>query len=375
MARMVELIRNSAVPVNIMRSASRGALALPTAEMLEILVHLSLHPVFGTEATMTLAGWNEADLAAVVGDPSTPRSVLEYYLNPHNIRVGLLPKIIANSSVSIDDLRSLAATASVEIITAMLRSPRVQESADILRTLASNPRSRNIESPAARQILEEAAGLAAAEEQDVLGLAELDAYLKEHAAEIAAEEGKRFELVRGHPDEEDVLAVMWDELQPAADKAAAQPAQKPKAPPEDQERLSVLQKIARMTVGERVQLAMKGSKDERFVLIRDGSKVVSLAVLLSPKLSEQEMEMFAAMKNVQESVLRGIAANRKFMKQYSVVRALANNPRTPMDVGLTLLPHLLVMDLHHLSKNKNVGDTLRKLALKMHRDKSDTRKG
>jgi len=375
MARMVELIRNSAVPVNIMRSASRGALALPEGEMLEILVHLSSHPVFGTDATMTLAGWNEAELAAAVGDPSVPRSVLEYYLDTRNVRLGLLPTILANSAVTLDDLRTLAATASVEIISAMLHSPRVQQCAEVLKAMASNPRSRNVDSPAARQMLEEAAGMAAAGEEDVLGFAELDAYLKEHAEEIAAEEGNRFELVRGHPDEEDVLAVMWDELRPAADKAAPQPARKPNAPPEDEERLSVLQKIARMTVGERVQLAMKGSKDERFVLIRDGSKVVSLAVLDSPKISEQEMEMFAAMKNVQESVLRGIASKRKFMKQYSVIRALANNPRTPMDVGLTLLPHLLIMDLHHLSKNKNVGDTLRKLALKMYRDKSDTRKG
>jgi hypothetical protein len=75
-----------------------------------------------------------------------------------------------------------------------------------------------------------------------------------------------------------------------------------------------------MSVGERVQLAMKGTKDERFILIRDGSRVVSLAVLESPKVTDTEVEGFAAMKNVQEIVLRGIAAKRKFMKKYGVIR-------------------------------------------------------
>ena len=139
-------------------------------------------------------------------------------------------------------------------------------------------------------------------------------------------------------------------------------------------KLSTLQKLARMRVGERVQAAMKGNKDERFILIRDGAKVVALAVLESPKLTDSEVEMIAGMKNVQEAVLRGVAAKRKFMKNYAVIRALINNPRVPLDVSLPLMPHLLVMDLKHLSMNKNVSDLLRKLALKFFREKSESRK-
>ena len=136
-------------------------------------------------------------------------------------------------------------------------------------------------------------------------------------------------------------------------------------------RISPLQKISRLTVGERVQLAIKGNKEERFILIRDGSKVVSSAVLESPKVNDQEMEMFASMKNVQESVLRGIAGKRKFMKTYAVVRALANNPRCPLDVQLTIIKNLLNMDLRTLSMNKNVSETVRKVALKMFRERTE----
>ena len=84
--------------------------------------------------------------------------------------------------------------------------------------------------------------------------------------------------------------------------------------------------------------------------------------------------MFAAMKNVQESVLRGIAGKRKFMKLYPVLRALTSNPRCPLDVGLPLMKSLLVQDLRNLSMNKNVSDTLRKLAFKLHKEKSASKK-
>jgi len=67
----------------------------------------------------------------------------------------------------------------------------------------------------------------------------------------------------------------------------------------EQEHLSILQKIGRMRGGERIKLAVRGNREERMVLIRDRSKLVSLAVLESPKVNDAEMETFAAMKNVQ----------------------------------------------------------------------------
>jgi hypothetical protein len=102
--------------------------------------------------------------------------------------------------------------------------------------------------------------------------------------------------------------------------------------------------------------------------------VVSAAVLESPKLTDSEVETFASMKNVQESVLRGIANKRKFVKLYPVIRSLVNNPRTPIDVALPFLNHLLLMDLRSLSINKNVGDLLRKMALRLFKDRSETKK-
>ena len=106
--------------------------------------------------------------------------------------------------------------------------------------------------------------------------------------------------------------------------------QAPAAP----KRENTLQKINHLDVKGRIQLALKGNKEERSILIRDGTKVVALAVLEAPKISDGEVEKFALQKNVLEAVLRQIPLKRRFMKNYIVVRNLVSNPRTPLDLGL-----------------------------------------
>ena len=133
-----------------------------------------------------------------------------------------------------------------------------------------------------------------------------------------------------------------------------------------------MQKINGLDVKGRIQLALKGNKEERSILIRDGTKVVALAVLEAPKLSDGEVEKFALQKNVLEAVLRQIPLKRRFMKNYIVVRNLVSNPRTPLDLVLGLMKHLLTQDLKNISANKEVSETVRKLALKMYKQKLDT---
>ncbi len=367
MSRMLEMMKQSAVPANLMRTASRGALALPAPEMVEILVFLSGHPIFGEEAKMTLAGWDEKTALEIAKDPKTPVDVLMYFIDPKNLRPNLFNSLLENPSVPEARLQELGVTVSREFANAMLGSQRVRNSKDVLYALQRNPHLTNAEHIEIVKALHD--------EEEVLDMPELDEFLKKYATEIEAEQHKEFELVTTDGEEKDELEGLLKVAKATEDSKAADIAWSEKhARKEDHEKISTLQKIARMTVGERVQLAMKGNKDERFILIRDGAKVVSLAVLESPKLTDSEAETFAAMKNIQEIVLRTISTKRKFMKNYAIIRALANNPRTPLDVGLPLLGHLIALDLKHLSMNKNVSDTLRKLAAKMFREKTQSRK-
>jgi prophage antirepressor-like protein len=90
-------------------------------------------------------------------------------------------------------------------------------------------------------------------------------------------------------------------------------------------------------------------------------------VLQSPRLSETEVEAFAAMTNVSGEVLRTISLTRKYMKGYGVVRNLITNPKTPLDISLHLMPRLTAPDLAKLTSNKNVPETLKKAAINLNR--------
>jgi len=146
------------------------------------------------------------------------------------------------------------------------------------------------------------------------------------------------------------------------------------AEPDAHKRRTLLQQIAQMTVSQRVQFAMKGGSDARRTLIRDANKVVQRAVLQSPRLTDQEVESFAAMANLTDEILRLIAGNRVFRKNYVVVRNLLNNAKTPLDVSLHMLPLLNAVDLKKLAMNKNVPDTLRTTAAKLMRTRAEQKK-
>lgn len=125
-----------------------------------------------------------------------------------------------------------------------------------------------------------------------------------------------------------------------------------------------LERIAALNVAKRVALAMKGSREERGILIRDSNKMVAAAVLSGPKLTQTEVESIARMANVSDEILRIIAQTRAWVKNYGVVVALTKNPKTPVAVSMQLLSRLTERDLRVLSTDRNVPDLLRLTARK-----------
>jgi hypothetical protein len=131
----------------------------------------------------------------------------------------------------------------------------------------------------------------------------------------------------------------------------------------DETQQSVTQKLAVMGVAERMKAAMKGTKAERAILIRDPNKLVSASVLSSPKLAESEVENFAKLANVSEEILRTIGMNRGWTKNYGVVSALTRNPKTPLAVALRFVQRLNDRDLKMIALDRNLQEPL-KLAVK-----------
>lgn len=145
--------------------------------------------------------------------------------------------------------------------------------------------------------------------------------------------------------------------------------------PDRAKRQTLVQRLSRMRVVERVQLALKGNREDRTALIRDPCKVVQRAVLQSSRLTDQEVEAYASMASLSEEVLRLIAGNRNYRKNYAVLRNLLKNPKTPLDISLHLLPNLTPQDLKLLTANRNIPDTLRNSAMRLQRQRSETKPG
>jgi hypothetical protein len=135
-------------------------------------------------------------------------------------------------------------------------------------------------------------------------------------------------------------------------------------PATEEEKLSIVQRLATMAVPDKVKAAMKGSREMRAILIRDPNKLVALAVLSSPKMTETEVESIARMGSVSEDVLRTIAQSRAWTKNYGVVAALVKNAKTPLAMSLNMLNRLTEKDLKGLSTNRNIPETLRIAARK-----------
>jgi hypothetical protein len=418
MPRMIDVIRSSGANSNVMQTAARGALSVPPQEMLEILVYLATQTkIFAERARLTLAGWDETSSRKAAADPKTPKEVLAYLITPGNLRPTLLPALLENPSVSETSLAELAAAASRYMLETLVKSPRINQSQSILSALSSNPHlnpaqssaiseklasfalptTSQPESPAASPESSPVADFAPSEVPNQgspeTGTDEVPdemtaAYLTDHAGEISAEGNKPFQPIGGleelpadapmvldpAPAEAKTEAVASSSAHGAATAARKAPAVKKAYLSAEEQRGSALQKISKLGITGRIQLAMKGTKEERSLLIRDGTKIVALAVLESPKLTDSEVEKFANQKNVLEAVLRGISMKRRFMKQYAILRNLTFNPRTPIDVSLGLVKHLLAGDLKNLAGNKEVSDTVRKIALRMFRQKLDVTK-
>jgi hypothetical protein len=130
------------------------------------------------------------------------------------------------------------------------------------------------------------------------------------------------------------------------------------------DRETVTQKLQKMSFTQRLKAAVKGSKEMRMVLVRDTNKMIAAAVMSSPKMTDQEVEAIAGMASVSEDVLRLIANNRGWMKNYKVALRLVKNPKTPIAVSMNMLPRIMERDMIGLSTDRNVPEQLRIAARK-----------
>ena len=144
---------------------------------------------------------------------------------------------------------------------------------------------------------------------------------------------------------------------------------------EEQEEKSLSTRIAGMSISEKIKLAMMGNLSARNILVRDANKLVSSAVLKSPRVTDSEIEALSKNNSVPEEVIRIIAHGKEWTKNYGIKLNLVNNVKTPVGEALRFLNHLHDKDLQNLAKSKGVQQPVITAARKLIETREDKAKG
>ncbi len=129
-------------------------------------------------------------------------------------------------------------------------------------------------------------------------------------------------------------------------------------PPDHPVEKSLLQRVGDMTVAERIKLALHGNRESRMLLLRDSNKLIRRFVLQNPRVADDEIIAIAKNRSADDELLRVVADNRDWTKNYQVRHALVTNPKTPLTIALRFLSGLHERDIRGLAKSKNVSATV-----------------
>jgi hypothetical protein len=127
---------------------------------------------------------------------------------------------------------------------------------------------------------------------------------------------------------------------------------------EKQRRLTVTQRILKMSVAEKIKLATLGNKEARTILVRDANKLVSMAAATSPRITDGEILSLATSRTTNADVLRYIYSNRDFLRSYALKLSIVKNPKVPLPTALRFLQTLRESDIKDLARDRNVPQTV-----------------
>jgi hypothetical protein len=352
-------LKEGNAPLTVRQSAARGVLPVGQEELLGILVYLQNDPEeeIREAARETLANEYSDNLLLSIAESATaPVEVLEYFGRPPLRSTELLEALIQNKSTPDSTIASLAGQVDSKLMEVILINlMRLLRSPFILEALEGNSGQTPDITRRLREIREEFFE----KRNNFIPIhrtrAEEKALASEEGEEVLDEETTAMTVYSEELREgEDAMSATLESLKDDGFETFDEMG--------EDERLSTIQRIARMTVSERVQTALKGNREERVILIRDANRLVASAVLDSPKLTDSEVEAIALMKNVSEEVLRVVGTKRDFAKNYAVIHNLVKNARTPIGTTLGLINRILTSDLRALARNKNIPEVLRKTA-------------
>jgi hypothetical protein len=343
---LVDAILGGQAPASIRLAAARGVLPVTRTERLLLCVALAgdLDPAVRKAAEERLAGDGQEDArAALEAGETLAAEVLEHFARRGDARPALLERLVAHPDISSASLEIIAGCPHPAVLErVVINQTRLLAHPAIVARLESNPKLGGT----ARRLL------------------------AEFRHDFVEKSGSSLVLTR--PGEPAAAAapeapLPAEAIEPGAPAPAAEevgPVELSAEEAADEAFKAAYVRIMGMAVPEKIQLSIRATREERAILVRDSNRQVASSVLKSPKLTDQEIEQIANMRNVSDEVLRIIGSNRTWVRNYAVIYSLCRNPKTPVGMTVPFLNRLNIRDLKNLLADKNISEAVRKMAKK-----------
>jgi hypothetical protein len=301
-------------------------------------------------------------LSVALRDETVDPPVLDYFADVLASRDEYIEMLVLNASTADETVERITRTADERITEIVAQNQlRMLRHGDIVRALVNNKAARpstidNVCDFCVRSglLLEDLPAFKAArrrihggasEDEELAKQVSLKLELEQAAAEAALEQ-MGLVAVGAEPD---------DAREPTEDEKEA-----------ENKKLSITQQIMRMGVAKKIEWAnKKGNKEVRTLLLRDPNKLVQLAVIQSPRITDGEIAKVAQSRTSPNEVLQYVYNNRQLMKNYSIKMNIISNPKVPVGVSMRFLSGLRMAEVKALAKNKNVPQGLASAAKKL----------
>ena len=347
---MMGQILEGTAPRQVRLAASRGALPLPRAALVQLYVTLreDEDDEIRTAAEASLGGLDKAAILDVLGDKACAPEVLDHYAAQATRDEQLAERIAFHASVPPSAMARLARHGSGNVLDLVLTNQeRLISQLDLLDHLTSNPALRADQ----RGQIVELLARATAPRQNKDG---------EFDSEESGEGAEHEEAAR-------LLHIDVGDLFEASEIIDGEEFEES----EDPMIRTAYAKILVLNTAQKAILAMRGGREERRILIRDSNHLVALAVLKNGRITDDDIESFAKMRNVSSDVLRQIGQHRDWKKNYSVVLSLVNNPRTPPGISTNVVSRLQNAHLKTLIANRDAPELIRRMAKRLHQQRTE----
>jgi hypothetical protein len=331
-----------AAPVPLRMMGAKSLVPLSPSDMLGALFILTHDPDAGVRETAakTAAGLPDRILGGALRDEGVPPPVLSYFLALHKGKEAYAEMLILNASTPDEAVAQVARECSQRIAELIGQNQlRLLRHEDIVRGLCANLN-------AGGALLDSVCDFAVRSGLHLPDVPQMQAArVRVFGPEVAAKP----------PDPGPTALEVIRELEMADEEAP---------PLEDGKKLTLTQRIMKMSISEKIKLATLGNKEARTQLMRDSNKLVCVAVIRSPRITDGEVLAAAANRAVNDDVLRVIMNNREWTKKYPVKLALVKNPKTPLTISMKFLNTLRESEVKDLTRDKNVPSGVQQLAKK-----------